>query len=156
MVVNSAFTAVGEFRMPIYEYQCEECSHELEALQKMSDDALTDCPSCGKSGLRKLVSASAFRLKGSGWYETDFKSEKQKNLAKDDSASGGGSSSASSSDSSGSSSSASSGGSSDSSSSGSAKKGAASESSSSASTSGGSKNKAKTGSTKSSSTKKSS
>ncbi|MBL4794122.1 MAG: zinc ribbon domain-containing protein [Pseudomonadales bacterium] len=70
--------------MPIYEYQCEECDHELEALQKMSDDALVDCPNCEKPGLRKLVSASAFRLKGSGWYETDFKSDKQKNLATDD------------------------------------------------------------------------
>ena len=70
--------------MPIYEYQCTECGHELEALQKMSDDALTNCPACGQSGLRKLISASGFRLSGSGWYETDFKSgDKKKNLAGD-------------------------------------------------------------------------
>ncbi len=59
--------------MPIYEYRCEDCGHEMEALQKMSDDALTDCPECSKPKLTKLVSAAGFRLKGSGWYETDFK-----------------------------------------------------------------------------------
>jgi putative FmdB family regulatory protein len=59
--------------MPIYEYRCESCGHELEALQKMNDAPLTDCPACNKTDLRKLVSASGFRLKGSGWYETDFK-----------------------------------------------------------------------------------
>ena len=67
--------------MPIYEYQCQECQHELEALQKMSDDPLQDCPSCGKSSLRKKISAAAFRLKGGGWYETDFKTGDKKNLA---------------------------------------------------------------------------
>ena len=67
--------------MPIYEYQCQECQHELEALQKMSDDPLQDCPSCGKPGLRKKISAAAFRLKGGGWYETDFKTGDKKNLA---------------------------------------------------------------------------
>ncbi len=67
--------------MPIYEYQCQECHHEMEALQKMSDDPLTDCPSCGKPGLRKKISAAAFRLKGGGWYETDFKTGDKKNLA---------------------------------------------------------------------------
>ena len=63
--------------MPIYEYRCESCSHELDALQKLSDDPLHDCPSCKKSALRRLISAPSFRLKGDGWYETDFKSEKE-------------------------------------------------------------------------------
>ncbi len=71
--------------MPIYEYQCNDCEHKLEALQKMSDAPLKKCPECGKNRLRKLVSAAAFRLSGSGWYETDFKDKKQqKNLAKSD------------------------------------------------------------------------
>ena len=69
--------------MPIYEYQCSHCGHELEALQKMSDAALTDCPNCGKAALTKKISAAAFRLSGGGWYETDFKSGKKKNLAGD-------------------------------------------------------------------------
>ena len=59
--------------MPIYEYQCEQCGHEMDALQKMSDDALVSCPECHQDGLRRLVSAAGFRLTGSGWYETDFK-----------------------------------------------------------------------------------
>ena len=59
--------------MPIYEYQCRECGYRLEALQKMSDPPLSDCPACKRPGLKKLVSAPHFRLKGSGWYETDFK-----------------------------------------------------------------------------------
>ncbi len=67
--------------MPIYEYQCDSCGHEMEALQKMSDAPLTDCPECGKSSLKKLVSAAGFRLSGSGWYETDFKSGNKKNIA---------------------------------------------------------------------------
>ncbi|NKB36113.1 MAG: zinc ribbon domain-containing protein [Gammaproteobacteria bacterium] len=71
--------------MPIYEYQCDDCEHKLEALQKMSDDPLKLCPECGENSLRKLVSAAAFRLSGSGWYETDFKDKKeQKNLSKSD------------------------------------------------------------------------
>ncbi|MEM6576317.1 MAG: zinc ribbon domain-containing protein [Pseudomonadota bacterium] len=69
--------------MPFYEYRCEECGHELEALQKISDEPLVDCPNCGASALRKLVSAAAFRLKGGGWYETDFKKDGKKNLAGD-------------------------------------------------------------------------
>jgi putative FmdB family regulatory protein len=64
--------------MPIYEYRCEGCSHELEALQKFSDATLTDCPSCGKPLLRKLVSAAGFQLKGTGWYATDFKGSSKK------------------------------------------------------------------------------
>ncbi len=67
--------------MPIYEYRCEDCGHELEAIQKMSDAPLTECPSCGQPALRKLVSAAGFRLSGSGWYETDFKSGNKRNLA---------------------------------------------------------------------------
>ena len=59
--------------MPIYEYQCRECGYRLDALQKMSDPPLIDCPACKRPALKKLVSAPHFRLKGSGWYETDFK-----------------------------------------------------------------------------------
>ena len=59
--------------MPIYEYQCEQCAQRLEALQKISDDPLKDCPECNQPALKKLVSAPSFRLKGGGWYETDFK-----------------------------------------------------------------------------------
>lgn len=66
--------------MPIYEYLCESCGHELEALQKMSDPVLTDCPECKQQALKKVLSAAGFRLKGSGWYETDFKSGKKKNV----------------------------------------------------------------------------
>ena len=68
--------------MPIYEYRCGACGHHLEALQKMSEGPLRKCPECGKSQLKRLVSAPQFRLKGSGWYETDFKnkSETKRNL----------------------------------------------------------------------------
>ena len=59
--------------MPIYEYACASCDHHLEALQKISEDPLVFCPECGEESLRKMVSAAAFVLKGSGWYETDFK-----------------------------------------------------------------------------------
>ena len=59
--------------MPIYEYQCSACGHELEAMQKMSDDALVHCPECHGKTLRKKISAAGFQLKGTGWYETDFK-----------------------------------------------------------------------------------
>ena len=67
--------------MPIYEYRCAACQHELEALQKLSDEPLQVCPKCGASSLRKQVSAAVFRLKGGGWYETDFKSGGKKNVA---------------------------------------------------------------------------
>lgn len=70
--------------MPIYEYQCEECSEVTEAIQKFSDAPLTDCPSCRAPALKKLLSAPAFRLKGGGWYETDFKGGKKKNVASSD------------------------------------------------------------------------
>jgi putative FmdB family regulatory protein len=69
--------------MPIYEYQCGECGHAFDALQKMSDAVLTDCPDCKQPALRKLVSAPNFRLKGAGWYETDFKDKNKRNLAGD-------------------------------------------------------------------------
>ena len=75
--------------MPIYEYVCSECGHELEALQKMSEAPLQDCPACEKSALTKKISAPGFRLSGSGWYETDFKSKNQKNLSKGDSVESG-------------------------------------------------------------------
>ncbi len=72
--------------MPIYEYRCESCAYDFEKLQKMSDPALTVCPECGKSSLKKLISAVGFRLKGSGWYETDFKNKpKSENKAKKES-----------------------------------------------------------------------
>jgi putative FmdB family regulatory protein len=69
--------------MPFYEYQCKSCGHELEAMQKVSDPPLKKCPDCGKSQLQRLMSAPVFRLKGGGWYETDFKGDKdsQRNLA---------------------------------------------------------------------------
>ena len=69
--------------MPFYEYECSNCKFYVEALQKISDEPLKQCPSCKKQTLKKLVSAPNFRLKGGGWYETDFKSEKEekRNLA---------------------------------------------------------------------------
>jgi putative FmdB family regulatory protein len=67
--------------MPIYEYRCESCGHELEKMQKLADAPLTECPACGQPALKKLISAAGFRLKGGGWYETDFKKgDKKKNL----------------------------------------------------------------------------
>ena len=82
--------------MPIYEYECQSCGAQLEAMQKMSEDPLKDCPKCNKPELKKLISAAGFRLKGGGWYETDFKSGTKKNLSNSDSASSSGSSSSSS------------------------------------------------------------
>ena len=67
--------------MPFYEYQCKQCGFEIEVLQKISDSPLKKCEQCGKSTMKKLVSVSAFRLKGGGWYETDFKSGNKKNVA---------------------------------------------------------------------------
>ena len=69
--------------MPIYEYQCEACDHKMEKLQKLSDEPLKVCPICNEPTLNKLVSAAGFRLKGGGWYETDFKTGKKKNVAGD-------------------------------------------------------------------------
>jgi putative FmdB family regulatory protein len=72
--------------MPFYEYECSACKFYVEALQKVSDPPMKKCPSCKKSTLKKLVSAPVFRLKGSGWYETDFKSDKEdkRNLVGED------------------------------------------------------------------------
>lgn len=67
--------------MPLYEYRCDACGHEFEALQKISDEPLVHCPACEQAQLRKLVSASGFRLKGDGWYETDFKTGSKRNLS---------------------------------------------------------------------------
>ena len=69
--------------MPFYEYQCDSCGHTLEAMQKVSDAPLKKCPHCGKAQLTRLMSAPVFRLKGGGWYETDFKSDQdsKRNLA---------------------------------------------------------------------------
>ncbi len=71
--------------MPIYEYQCDACGYRFDILQKAGDPVLTDCPQCTQRALRKLVSAAGFRLSGSGWYETDFKSDNKRNLASGDS-----------------------------------------------------------------------
>jgi putative FmdB family regulatory protein len=76
--------------MPIYEYVCRECGHELEKLQKLSDPPLTECSACGESALKRKVSAAGFRLAGGGWYETDFKSEGKRNLAGDQTTNGSG------------------------------------------------------------------
>ncbi len=64
--------------MPIYEYECGSCGHRLEAIQKMSDPLLKDCPACGQTTLKKLMSAAGFHLKGTGWYATDFKDSGKK------------------------------------------------------------------------------
>ena len=66
--------------MPIYGYVCKHCEHTLDVLQKISDDPLVDCPECGEPQLKRQLSAPRFRLKGTGWYETDFKKDKQRNL----------------------------------------------------------------------------
>ncbi len=73
--------------MPIYEYQCQACGSVHDILQKVSDPVLKKCPECGQSKLKKLVSAPSFRLSGTGWYETDFKTDKDKkrNLSSDES-----------------------------------------------------------------------
>lgn len=84
--------------MPIYEYQCTKCGHQMEALHKISDEPLRKCPACRKSSLKKLVSAASFRLKGGGWYETDFKTGNKKQLAESESASPASSAEASKSD----------------------------------------------------------
>jgi putative FmdB family regulatory protein len=72
----------GHPAMPIYAYQCQDCGHDLEAIQKVSDPLLVDCPACKGQGLRKKLTAGAFRLSGGGWYETDFKTgDRKRNLA---------------------------------------------------------------------------
>lgn len=69
--------------MPIYAYACKKCEHTLDALQKIADEPLVDCPECGEAALKRLITAPRFRLKGQGWYETDFKKDNQRNLAGD-------------------------------------------------------------------------
>ena len=71
--------------MPIYEYKCSNCGHQFEKIQKFSDDQLKKCPNCDKNALNKLISSPSFRLKGSGWYETDFKTGKKKNISSNES-----------------------------------------------------------------------
>ena len=75
--------------MPIYEYQCQDCGYEFETIQKISEDPLTTCPNCNKDGLIKKISAAGFRLKGGGWYETDFKGGGRKNVSGDSGSSSG-------------------------------------------------------------------
>lgn len=75
--IGYTYAPVFGGKMPIYEYRCSACGHELEVMQKMSEQPMTDCPACGKATLSKLVSAAGFQLKGSGWYVTDFR-DKQK------------------------------------------------------------------------------
>ncbi len=70
--------------MPIYEYRCESCGHEMEVMQRMSDAPPKNCPACGKPTLKKKISAAGFRLSGGGWYETDFKKENKRNIASKD------------------------------------------------------------------------
>ncbi len=67
--------------MPIYGYACQHCGHTFDALQKMADGPLVDCPECDQPQLKRQLSAPRFRLKGQGWYETDFKKDNQRNLA---------------------------------------------------------------------------
>ncbi|MDP3295503.1 MAG: zinc ribbon domain-containing protein [Nevskia sp.] len=69
--------------MPFYEYGCSNCGHAITILQKLSDPPAVDCPACHTPGLSKQISAAGFRLKGAGWYETDFKSDNKRNLAGD-------------------------------------------------------------------------
>jgi putative FmdB family regulatory protein len=76
---NRCFQEITE--MPIYEYRCQSCGHEFEAIQKFSEAPLTTCPACSQESLRKKISAAGFRLKGGGWYETDFKAGQKKNVA---------------------------------------------------------------------------
>ena len=82
--------------MPIYEYACRTCTHRFETIQKAAEDPLRDCPECGEPALKKLLSAPVFRLKGGGWYETDFKTGDKRNVVesgdgkKDGEANGGG------------------------------------------------------------------
>tara|TARA_B100000212_G_scaffold118632_1_gene88633 strand:- start:238 stop:528 length:291 start_codon:yes stop_codon:yes gene_type:complete len=70
--------------MPIYDYKCSDCEHQIEVIQKINDKPMIVCPECSKRSLKKLVSAPSFRLKGSGWYETDFKTGKKKNISTKD------------------------------------------------------------------------
>ena len=70
--------------MPIYEYKCSDCLHQFEKIQKFSEQSIKTCPVCNKDTVSKLISAPSFRLKGSGWYETDFKTSNKKNIVKNE------------------------------------------------------------------------
>ena len=72
--------------MPIYDYKCSKCEHQIEVIQKVNDEPKTFCTKCKSESLKKLVSAPSFRLKGGGWYETDFKTGKKKNISKNEAA----------------------------------------------------------------------
>ena len=74
--------------MPIYEYECTQCGHQLDALQGINEPRLSECPACNKTSLKRLISAPNFRLKGKGWYETDFKTGDKKNIVDSDSKEG--------------------------------------------------------------------
>ena len=74
-------SSYGVCTVPIYEYACGTCEHRFETIQRARDEPLKDCPECGEPALRKLLSAPVFRLKGSGWYETDFKTGSKKNVS---------------------------------------------------------------------------
>lgn len=76
--------------MPIYEYACGTCEHRFETIQRASEEPLKDCPACGEPALKKLLSAPVFRLKGGGWYETDFKTGNKKNISASDESNGDG------------------------------------------------------------------
>ena len=77
--------------MPIYAFECTACGHSFDRLQKLSDPDPSQCPSCSAEQVRRQVTAPAFRLAGSGWYETDFKKDgdKKRNLAGDGNSAGG-------------------------------------------------------------------
>lgn len=92
-IYNAGFCCPGsqryglrEIPVPLYDYQCAACNHQLEALQKISAPPLTDCPACQAPELKKQLSVPGFRLSGTGWYETDFKTGAKKNLAGGDKA----------------------------------------------------------------------
>ena len=70
--------------MPIYEYKCSDCLHQFEKIQKFGEQSIKTCPVCNKDTVSKLISAPSFRLKGSGWYETDFKTSNKKNIVKNE------------------------------------------------------------------------
>ena len=72
--------------MPIYDYKCSKCEHQIEVIQKINDEPRTFCTKCKSESLKKLVSAPSFRLKGGGWYETDFKTGKKKNISTNEAA----------------------------------------------------------------------
>ena len=86
----TAFLHGARRNVPIYEYACRSCEHQFETIQKASEEPLRDCPKCGESALRKLLSAPVFRFKGSGWYETDFKTGDKRNVTDGAEASGNG------------------------------------------------------------------